>query len=198
MKKRSIILIILAAALVLAGCGKPPKAEIDAAKAAFEAAVAAQAEVFAPEAFARAKTSMAELDAEVAAQGRKVLKGYDKVKSLAAAARKNADDARAAAETRKTELKNELPRTIASLLDGVRTAEGKLAAALAIRGVSLDAAGLRTDIESARRVLTQARSDLDAGRLADASTKTNQARDLLARINKTIDDARAAATVKKR
>jgi hypothetical protein len=196
--KKLAVLVMLAIALVLTGCGKPPKADIDAAKSAYDAAVAAQAETFAPEAFTRAKAAIAALDAEVASQARKVFKSYDKAKSLAAAARKAADDARAAADTRKTELRNELPRTIASLRDGVRTTQSKLAGALAIRGISLDAAAARNDLASVAQLLTQAQGDLDAGRLADASTKANQARDLLARVNKTIDDARAAATVKKR
>ncbi len=196
--KKLTVLAMLAVALLVTGCGKVPKAEVDAAKAALDAAVAAQADVFAPDAFARAKTAMAELEAEIAAQARKVFKGYDKAKTMALNVRKAADDARAAAEARKTELRNELPRTLASLLDGVRTAESKLAGALAIRGVKLDAAPLRTDLDSVKRILAQSKADLDGGRLADASSKANQARDLLARVNKTIDDARTAATVKKR
>jgi hypothetical protein len=196
--KKLAVLVVLAVTLVLTGCGKAPKADIDAAKAAYDAAVAAQAEAFAPEAFTRAKAAIAALDAEVAAQARKVFKSYAKAKTLAAAARKAGDDARAAADTRRTEVRNELPRTLASLQDGVRTTQTKLAGALAIRGINLDAAGARNDLASVAQLLTQAQNDLNAGRLADASTKANQARDLLARVNKTIDDARAAATVKKR
>ncbi len=196
--KKLAVLVTLAVALVLTGCGQPPKADIDAAKAAYNAAVAAQAEQLVPDAFNRAKSAIAALDAEVAAQASKVFKSYDKAKTLAAAARKAADDARAAADTRKTELRNELPRTLASLRDGVRTTQTKLAGALGIRGISLDAAAARNDLTSVGQLLTQAQSDFDAGKLADASTKANQARDLLARVNKTIDDARAAATVKKR
>ena len=196
--KKLTVLIMLGVALLVTGCAKAPKPEVDAAKAAYDAAATAQADVFAPEAFTRAKASMTELDAELSAQGRKIFKNYGKAKSIALAARKAADDAKAAAEARKTELRNELPRTIASLTDGVRVAEGKLAEALAIPGVRLDAAALRNDLESVKRTLTQAKTDFDGGKLADASTKANQARDLLARANKTIDDARAAATVKKR
>lgn len=196
--KKFAVLLMMAAVLLVTSCGKAPQAEIDAAKAAVDAALKAGADVFAPDAFARAKASLAEMEAEVAAQGKKMFKSFDKAKTLALAVRKAADDARAAAEARKTELKNELPKTLAALAEGLKAAQAKLAAALQIPGVRLDTAALKNDADSVQRLLAQAKADLDAGKLADASSKANQARDLLARANKTIDDARAAATVKKR
>jgi hypothetical protein len=197
MKKLSVWML-LAATLVVAGCAKVPKAEVDAAKAAFQAAVAAEAEAFVPDVFARAKASVAEMDAEVASQAKKVVKSYDKAKSLAAVALKNSNDAKAAADARKTELRTELPRTLATLQSGVTTTADKLAVSLGVRGIVLDNAALRRDLDQVRTLLAQSKADFDGGKLADANGKANQARDLLARVNKTIDDARAAATVKKR
>jgi protein TonB len=94
--------VTLALAITAAGCGAPPTADIDAAKAAVDKAVADGGGQYAAEAIKAAQDAQAALDAELAAQDAKWFKSYDKAKELAAAAKaageKAAADALAAKE----------------------------------------------------------------------------------------------------
>jgi protein TonB len=94
--------VTLALAITAAGCGAPPTADIDAAKAAVDKAVADGGGQYAAEAIRAAQDAQAALDAELAAQDAKWFKSYDKAKELAAAAKaageKAAADALAAKE----------------------------------------------------------------------------------------------------
>jgi protein TonB len=94
--------VTLALAITAAGCGAPPTADIDAAKAAVDKAVADGGGQYAAEAIRAAQDAQAALDAELAAQEAKWFKSYDKAKELAAAAKaageKAAADALAAKE----------------------------------------------------------------------------------------------------
>ena len=65
-------LVALAATLALTACSKPPAEAIDAAEASQQAAVAAGADEYAPEAMNAVAEAKAALDAELAAQGEKM------------------------------------------------------------------------------------------------------------------------------
>ena len=94
--------IALGLALVVTGCAAPPTAEVDAAKAAVDKAVADRADQYAAETLKAAQEARAALEAELTAQEGKWFKSYDKAKELAAAAKaageKAAADAVAAKE----------------------------------------------------------------------------------------------------
>jgi len=89
--------IALALAITATGCGAPPAADIDAAKAAVDSAVTAGAGQYAGESVKAAQDALAALDAELAAQGGNWFKSYDKAKDLAAAAKAAGDKAAAEA-----------------------------------------------------------------------------------------------------
>jgi protein TonB len=94
--------VALALAVTAAGCGAPPTADIDAAKAAVDKAVADGGGQYAADAVKAAQDAWAALDAELKAQDAKWFKSFDKAKELAAAAKaageKAAADAVAAKE----------------------------------------------------------------------------------------------------
>jgi protein TonB len=85
--------IALALAITVMGCGTPPTADIDAAKAAVDKAVADSAGQYAAEAIKAAQDAQAALDAELKVQEAKWFKSYDKAKELAAAAKAAGDKA---------------------------------------------------------------------------------------------------------
>jgi protein TonB len=87
--------IALALAITAAGCGTPPSADIDAAKAAVDKAVTDGAGQHAAESLKAAQDARAALDAELAVQEGKWFKSYDKTIELAAAAKAAADKASA-------------------------------------------------------------------------------------------------------
>jgi protein TonB len=95
--------IALALALTAAGCGAPPTADIDAARAAVDKAVTDSAGQYAAEAIKAAQDARAALDAELAVQDAKWFKSYDKAKELAAAAKAAGDKAAAEAIAAKQE-----------------------------------------------------------------------------------------------
>jgi protein TonB len=91
----------LALAITAAGCGAPPAADIDAAKAAVDKAVADSAGQYAGEAVKAAQDARAALDAELAAQDARWFKSYDKARELAAAAKAAGEKAAAEAAAAK-------------------------------------------------------------------------------------------------
>jgi TonB family protein len=87
--------IALGLAVTVAGCASPPTAEVDAAKAAVDKAVADRADQHAAESLKAAQDAKAALDAELKAQEGKLIKSYDKTKELAVAAKAAGDKAAA-------------------------------------------------------------------------------------------------------
>jgi len=104
MRRRfSVGAIALAVAITAAGCGAPPAADIDAAKAAVDKAVTDGAGQYAAESIKAAQDAQAALDAELKAQEGKWFKSYDKAKELAAAAKAAGEKAAADAVAAKAE-----------------------------------------------------------------------------------------------
>jgi TonB family protein len=87
--------IALGLALVVTGCAAPPTAEVDAAKAAVDKAVADHADQYAAETLKAAQEARAALDAELTVQEGKWFKSYDRTRQLAAAAKEAGDKAAA-------------------------------------------------------------------------------------------------------
>ena len=87
--------IALGLAFMVTGCAAPPTAEVDAAKAAVDKAVADHADQYAAETLKAAQEARAALDAELTAQEGKWFKSYDRAKQLATAAKEAGDKAAA-------------------------------------------------------------------------------------------------------
>lgn len=87
----------LGLALAVAGCGAPPTADVDAAKAAIEKAASERAGQYASASFKAAQDAQAALDAELKAQEGKFIKSYDRARELAAEAKAAGDKAAAEA-----------------------------------------------------------------------------------------------------
>jgi TonB family protein len=87
------LLLACGLAVIVAGCGAPPAADVDAARASVEKATSAGASQYAPEALKTAQDAQAALDAELKAQDEKWFKSYDKAKDLAESAKAAGDKA---------------------------------------------------------------------------------------------------------
>ncbi len=87
--------IALGLAITVTGCGSPPTAEVDAAKAAVDKAATDRADRYAADSLKSAQDAQAALDAELKAQEGKWLKSYDRSKELAVAAKAAGDKAAA-------------------------------------------------------------------------------------------------------
>ena len=89
--------IALCLALTVSGCAAPPAAEVDAAKAAVDKAVAAHADQFAAESLKAAQEARAALEVELTTQDGKWFKSYARTQELATAAKAAGDKAAAEA-----------------------------------------------------------------------------------------------------
>ena len=87
--------IALGLAITVAGCASPPSADVDAAKASLDRAVADHADQYAAESLKAAQDARAALDAELKAQEGKWFKSYDRARQLAIGAKAAGDKAAA-------------------------------------------------------------------------------------------------------
>lgn len=90
---RAFVVVLPMLTFVLAACGAPPTAEMEAARQSLASASSAGADKYAAESFKAAQAAQAALDAELKAQDEKWVKSYDRARELAAAAKSAADKA---------------------------------------------------------------------------------------------------------
>ena len=90
---RAFVVVLPMLTFVLAACGAPPTAEMEAARQSMASASSAGADKYASESFKAAQAAQAALDAELKAQDEKWVKSYDRARELAAAAKSAADKA---------------------------------------------------------------------------------------------------------
>jgi hypothetical protein len=172
MKCLRIFLPLLAFALVLSSCAaKLPKAEVDAANAAFAEAQTAQADVLAADAFAAAVTANEALQANLNA------KEYSKTKALAKtlldASKKASTDAVAgldAAKANVAQLGTDIAAEAASLQKGYKAAAAKKAKNVDLKALkatldgepkALADAQALTDVVASQKALQGIKASLD-------------------------------------
>lgn len=130
MKTVKVVLTMTAisAALVLAGCAKPPTQDLDAAKNALNAAQKADASVYAESQLAEAKQAVDAADAEVSAQQGKfaLTRNYDKAKQLIADASTKAKAAESAAVQGKEEAKKAADDALAAVTTAMTGVDGMM------------------------------------------------------------------------
>jgi hypothetical protein len=161
---------------VLAACAQLPRESIDAAQAAVEAARRdADVALYAPDALREAEERLDALQAEAAAQKRKIapLRNYDRTTALAADARQAGETARTQAAAAKAQAGTEAAALIESATAALAAIEIKAGQARRTRGIKLDMKSVIASIVEARTMLESARADLAS--LAYASSRAKAA-----------------------
>jgi hypothetical protein len=185
-------LLLFVILLCIAACAKPPQAEIDAAKAALDAASKnADVVTYAPDSLRIAQEKMAALDTELAAQAKRTAlsRGYDLARSLALEA---AEDARkAGADAVAT--KEQVARDASSLVDEVTAAiplfESKVWAARRVPKIKMDfITPLGLIPAQARATVADAQKDIGGGAFATAKAKLQAVKDQLSASEETITE----------
>jgi hypothetical protein len=185
-------LVFFVTLLCMASCAKPPQAEIDAAKAAMDAAAKTPDVVtYAPDSLRVAQEKTAALDAEISTQAKRTVlsRNYDMTKALAVEA---ADDARkAAADAAVT--KEQVARDASSLVEEVTTAiplfESKVWTARRVPRIKMDFIAPLTLLPAlARATLVDAQKDISGGAFATAKAKLMAVKDQLASSEETITE----------
>jgi hypothetical protein len=182
--------VLLAVVISLASCAKPPQAEIDASRAALDAAAkSADVVTYAPDELRVAQDALSALDAEVTAQGRRspLARNYDAARSLA----RDAADAASKAVTTASAAKQQVAREAASLVDDITASipqfESKVWAAKRVPRIKLDMIAPLAQLPvQARTIVDDARQDISAGAYATAKAKLQAIKDQLSACEETI------------
>jgi len=133
--KNKLLLSLSAFAIamfVLSGCAKVPQVEIDNANAAIQAAQAAGADIYVPEAFAALNDSMNATTASIEAKKSKLFKSYKKEKAQLVSIVALGNDVKLKTEARIQELETEIQNTLTEVTNLI--AQNKELIAQAPRG----------------------------------------------------------------
>jgi len=131
MRKNVLVgLLVLVVAILAVGCAKPPQQELDAMKAAMQAAEQAEAPKYAAADWDKAQQAVNAANAEVEAQNAKfaLFRSYTKAKQLIADATAAANAAKEAGTAGREKAKNEAREAIDAAKAALTTAQEALAA----------------------------------------------------------------------
>ena len=184
--------IVLGLVVAAAGCASPPKADIDAAKAALEQATTAGAGQYAAESLKAAQDAQAALDAELKAQEGKWFGSYAKAKELAAAAKAASDKAVADAASGKEKAKAEAAAAINDAKTALSEAQALLDKAPKGKGSAADIEAMKGDLTTAGTAITDAEAALGGDRILDAKAKAESAKAAATSVKTAVEAAMAA------
>lgn len=171
-KRVSLILVALALFVVL-GCSKAPDNEMKAGETAMQAAVAAEAEQYAPDAYRAAVDTMNAANAAKAEQDSKwsLFRKYGKAAELYASAEALAEKAATAAQEEKDKVRQEVADLIAQTDSTLANAAAAVAKAPRAKGSKADIELIKSDLASVQAAFSDARADFDRGQYLVARTK---------------------------
>jgi len=154
--KNKLLLSLSAFAIALfvfSGCAKVPQVEIDNANVAIQAAQAAGADIYVPEAFAALNDSMNATTASIEAKKSKLFKSYKKEKAQLVSWVQLANDVKLKTEARIEELKAEIQNTLAEVTSLVAQSKELIAQAprgkegtTALMAIKADIATIETSV----------------------------------------------------
>jgi outer membrane murein-binding lipoprotein Lpp len=183
MKSKFFVLIVMAAAVLFAGCSKLPQAEIDAAKTSLEQAKTAQADIYLVDEFFGIQDSLNVIIVAAEAEKSKMFGNYKEVKAKLEVVTAQSTELVAKTETRKEEIKNDL--ATAQLEISTLQQENNQLLEIAPKGKegkeALDA--IRADIEGINTSVSDVPGLIESGDLLNAQTKVKAAQEKAAAIN---------------
>jgi hypothetical protein len=185
--------IVLGLVVAAAGCASPPKADIDAAKAAVEQGTAAGAGEYAADSLKAAQDAQAALDAEVKAQqGKWIGASYTKAKELAAAAKAAGDKAAADAAAGKQQARADATAAISDARAALTQAQALLDKAPRGKGSAADIEAMKGDLATGAKAIADAESALGAERFLEAKAKAESAKSAATAVTTAVEAAMAA------
>lgn len=190
--------LVVVVGMLTAGCGKPPEMEMNEATEAMQAAMAGQAEIYAPAENTAAQTAMAQAQAEVEAQNGKfiLLRNYDQSKTLYMEATEAARRAGEAATTGKEAVRQEAMSLAAEARSSVEMASKALRSAPRGKGSQADIDAMTTDIQTLNGLLAEVDQSMETERYMDAKIKAQSIKDKAAEIQTAVDAARRKVKVR--
>jgi hypothetical protein len=189
-------LVLIAGLVMFAGCAKAPQMEIDAARAALEAAKAAEAAEYAPRALATANDAINTMDAELQAQQKKfaLFRSYKKAKEMCAAAKTAGDQAAQTAAAEKEKARQEATNLINTAKTTLEEVKAMLAKAPRGKGSQADIKALESDLAGAEMQLVEVENVFASGKYLQAKAKANSVIGQIGNVKTAIEAAIEART----
>ena len=166
--KKVIYALFVVALLGLIACAKPPQQDIDAAKAALNAAKQAEADIYAADSLKAAKDKEAQLDQELATQQNKFFKSYKVAAQLCTELKSLAEKAKVDAEAGKAKAKADAEAAITAAETAIATATEDLKKAPKGKGSQADLAAMQGDLDAATKAVEDAKTNMTAEKYLDA------------------------------
>jgi len=199
MKLNSLLtLVVLVLTLVLfSGCAKAPVQELEAAKAALESAVKAEANIYAADAYKALNDSLDAAQAEIQTQDAKfgLFRNYDRVKTMLEGVTGAAAGLVQTAAVNKEQVRAEADTLIKQATSAIDLAKKKLAKAPRGKEGKMIMMAFENDLQTISTELAAATQSQDQGQYMTARDK---AKTVLDQVNKMIEDLQNAATMKAR
>src|SRR5262245_36392707 len=189
-KSRNLIAVVALVMLAAVACAKAPQEDIDAAKAELDKARQAQADTWAPNDFQAANEAWSAADQEIQAQNSKFMKNYDKAKELLATAKEDAAKATTAAAANKEQAKKDAESAITAADTALQTAEGNLKVAPMTKDSKADLALFKSDLETYKGTLEQARQAFTSEDYKKALEGANTVKEKATTIADQLEEAR--------
>jgi len=189
-KMRKVWYALLAIALLgLIACAKPPQQDIDAAKAALQAAKQAEADIYAPQSLKAAKDKEAQLDQELATQQNKFFKSYKVAAQLCTELKSLAEKAKADAVAGKEKAKADAEAAITAAETAITTATEDLKKAPKGKGSQADLAAMQGDLDAATAAINEAKGLMTSEKYLDAKAKAESAKTQAEGVSKAVQTA---------
>lgn len=184
MRTTWLAVILITLAVTSEACAAPPKADIDAAKAAVDKAVAARADQYAPQSFKAAQDARARLDAELKVQDGHLpmMRSYNDAVALAAAVNAAGEKAEQDATKAQQVAKTEASALVVDARAAIQAAEAQLDRAPTGKRAPADLDVLKSDFAAAKSAVGEAEAALASQRYSDAETAAETAKGTAASI----------------
>jgi hypothetical protein len=161
----------------LVACGKQPAEEINATKAAVEAAASEGAAKYVADDYKKVDEAMTAALEEVKLQDSKMFKDYDKAKQLLAQAKTEGDALKAKAIAEKQRLQDQAGTDLATAQSAVATAGELVANAPKGKGSAADIMAMKADVAGLETALGEVQPMIDNGDYLAASEKAQAIND---------------------
>ena len=190
--KQARSLVLLAALTLAFSCAQPPKAEVDAARAAVASAQNdSDIVMYTSDTLQEAKDALARME-QLLSQRK-----YPEAKAAANQATSLAASAKQEVAGAKMKVRNDASDLIADAKKQLAALLPTISAAKRVKPHGLDLAALDNDLAAARTKLADADSALSAGKFIDARDGATSVKAALSDIEKRVSDAIQAARKKK-
>jgi hypothetical protein len=170
--------ILVALAVTSGACSTPPKADINAANAAVDKAVAAKASQYAPESLKAAQDARAKMDAELKVQDDHLpmMRSYGEAVKLADAAKAAGEKAEQDAAKAEQMAMSEASTLVVDAKATIQDAEAELGKAPKGKRASADLDVMKSDLAAAKSTVGEAETALASQRYPDAKAKAQAAK----------------------